>query len=232
MDYESEVINRQMEDTRSALQDKLETLEQQVKDTVQGATDAVNDTVETVKDAVQETVGTVKDTVQDTVQSVKSSLDIAQHVRDHPWPMFVGAATVGFLASRWLGARGRATSRVELPLPVPHSGLAGPVLQAPLQAPKENWLTTHYREELGKLKGLALGVVGGLVREMLTSSAAPALSDQIKDVVDSLTVKMGGRLIEGPILPASTFHKPDQHEEGDELPRPAKMDWPMEASRS
>ena len=40
MDNESEVARQKMEDTRSSLQDKLETLEQHVVDTVQGAADA------------------------------------------------------------------------------------------------------------------------------------------------------------------------------------------------
>ena len=41
MDNESEVIRQQMDETRSALSDKVELLEQQVVETVHGATTAV-----------------------------------------------------------------------------------------------------------------------------------------------------------------------------------------------
>ena len=69
MDDEPEVIRQQMEETRSALTDKIERLEHQVVGTVQNTTRAVNDTVENVKEAVQETVSTVKDTVSGTVEA-------------------------------------------------------------------------------------------------------------------------------------------------------------------
>jgi ElaB/YqjD/DUF883 family membrane-anchored ribosome-binding protein len=98
MDNEQEIIRQQMEDTRTALKEKLETLEHQVVDTVQGATEAVSDTVETVK----ETVETVKETVEETVENVKETFNLAKHVQEHPWPAFACATVVGFLGGRLL----------------------------------------------------------------------------------------------------------------------------------
>jgi len=213
-----------MEDTRTALQDKLETLEQQVKNSVQDATEAVSDTVESVKDAVQDTVDTVKETVQGTVQSVKDTFDISQQVEAHPLAMFLGATAVGFVATYWLTrpsapapaavnpSRGPATP------PANRNGGAEPgggyaaaarrttPTPSPVpEPPRGNWITDHYSEELTKLKGLAVGTIGGLVREWLTSSAAPAMAGQIKELVNGITVKMGGHLMESPILsPSST----------------------------
>ena len=69
-----DLIRKKMEETRTSLTEKLETLEEQVAGTVQGATAAVSDTVETVKDSVEETVSTVKDTVQETVGTVKDTV--------------------------------------------------------------------------------------------------------------------------------------------------------------
>jgi len=99
---EREVIRQQMEETRAALTDKLETLEHQVVDTVQGATTAVQETVATVKDAVQETVETVKGSVQETVETVKETFDLNRQVDRHPWLMFGGAVAVGYLGGRLL----------------------------------------------------------------------------------------------------------------------------------
>jgi ElaB/YqjD/DUF883 family membrane-anchored ribosome-binding protein len=108
MDNESEVIRQQMEETRTSLAEKLETLEQQVVGTVQGATTAVADTVESVKDAVQETVSTVQESVHD-------ALDLSRHVERHPWAMVGGSVALGYLAGRLLGrAAGDQTRETQL----------------------------------------------------------------------------------------------------------------------
>lgn len=110
MDRESKMIHNDMEQTRSNLAEKLETLERKVTGTVQDATEVVQDataavsnTVETVQGAVQETVATVKETVQEAVGSVKDAFDISRQVDRHPWLMMGGAVAVGFLGERLLG---------------------------------------------------------------------------------------------------------------------------------
>jgi len=226
MANESEVIQHQMEETRTALQDKLETLEQQVKNTVQDATEAVSDTVASVKDVVQDTVETVKDSVHDTVETVKDSLhdtvesvkdtfDMASHVRAHPWPMLLGATAIGFFAERWF-MRGPSAAIASAPAAAPvmaynhgtggNGFTAAPLIESAPAAPKQHWwnsVAEQYGDEIAKFKGLALGTIGGIIREMVTSSVAPALAEQIKEIVDGTTVKMGGHLVEGPILPPS-----------------------------
>ena len=106
---EQEAIRRQMEETRTSLQEKLETLENQVKETVEEATEAVNETVQTVKEVVQGTVETVKESVEtvkgsveNTVETVKQTFDLRRQVCEHPWPMFLGAAAVGFVGGKLL----------------------------------------------------------------------------------------------------------------------------------
>jgi len=206
MDNESEVIQQQMHDTREALQDKLETLEQQAKNTVEDATAAVRDTVEGVKE---------------TVQSVKDTFNVAHLVETHPMAMFLGATAVGFVAAHWLAqhsrpacARERQSTGPETP-PAGKNGFAEPAnanaagARMPMPAPfadppKGNWIADHYGEELATLKSLALGTLGGLVRELLTSSASQAMAGQIKEVVNGVTAKMGGHVMESPILSRST----------------------------
>src|SRR5262249_52925003 len=97
MDSESQVIRQQMQQTRTALSEKVERLEQEVVQTVHEATEAVNDTVASIKEAAQQTVNTVKDTVHDTVQTVRETLDVPTQVRRHPWAMLAGSVAVGFL---------------------------------------------------------------------------------------------------------------------------------------
>lgn len=225
MDNESQVIQRQMEETRSSLHDKLETLEQQVKNTVQDATVAVSDTVESVKEAVQETVDTVKDTVQGTVQSVKDTFDISQHVDDHPWAMLLGATAVGFVATRWILDAGEGAStnapfaKAALPSAPHRNGGPQPSSINSVSAPAVvastgSWIAEHYKDELAKVKGLAVGALGGLVREFLSSIAPPNFADQLKDVVNGVTTKMGGQIIDGPIL--SSFKSEREPMKGEE----------------
>src|ERR1700681_3970542 len=102
MDNETEVIKHQMEETRTSLTDKLETLENQVVETVQETTTAVADTVENVKEAVQETV------------------NLRHQVERHPWPMLGLSVATGYLAGRlfnraagaWSGPTDRLAERM------------------------------------------------------------------------------------------------------------------------
>jgi hypothetical protein len=174
--------------------------------------------VESVMDTVQDTVDTVKDTVQGTVQSVKDTFDISRQVQAHPLAMFLGATAVGFVAASLLirkSAPPPAAARPgKGPVPAPENRNGGVEARNPYAAaarmatptpapepPKKNWIADHYGEELAKIKGLAVGAIGGLVRELLTASASQSMAEQIKDVVNGITVKMGGHLMESPILP-------------------------------
>jgi ElaB/YqjD/DUF883 family membrane-anchored ribosome-binding protein len=207
MDNESEVIIQQMEETRTSLQDKLETLEQQVTETVQQATETVQHATATVS----ETVDTVKEAVQDTVGAVKDSLDLGRQVERHPWAMLLGAALTGYVVGRLLDWRvaGASPSPAAGPRAEPHPNGSTSVPLGAFQAPPPTsppepslWdeVSEKYHKELGMLKGLAVSTVAGVVREMLTASAPPPLAPQIKEIVDGITVKLGGHPVEGPIL--------------------------------
>jgi len=118
MDRESpELIEKDMHETRQALTDKVAALEQQVVGTVQGATSAVQETVHTVKAAVEETMTSVTDRVKESVASVqesvasasanvKATLDVPEHIRQHPWTAVVGAAAAGAIAGFALSSTG------------------------------------------------------------------------------------------------------------------------------
>jgi ElaB/YqjD/DUF883 family membrane-anchored ribosome-binding protein len=227
MGNETEVIRQQMAETRSSLQDKLETLEQQVKETVQEATDsvqtvkeAVQETVGTVKETVQDTVESVKGTVQDTVESVKQSLNVSDHVRNHPWLFFAGAATVGFVGTRWLSERQELRERYDTtfmppPRPVMMASSTAPAARpngarpAPTASSSASeaktpsfWskITEHYGDELKRLQGLAIGTVAAVVRQMIEPATPPAIAEQVHEILDSFTTKLGGTPVHGPLF--------------------------------
>lgn len=113
MENEPEVIRDQLQDTRTALTEKLEALEQTVARTVENTTRPVVETVQSVTEATKETVGAVKDTVQQlrdtvtggvekTVETVKETFNLSRQVQRHPWGMMFGSAAAGYLFGRLL----------------------------------------------------------------------------------------------------------------------------------
>jgi len=239
MDNEAEVIRQQMEDTRTALQEKLETLEHQVMETVQETTEAVTGTVEavketvaTVKETVQETVETVKGTVEETVLTVKETLDLHRMVSEHPWPMFAGAAAVGFVSGRLLLSLPSQRASTSLS-PVParttsNGGMPASASAYQTPAPRRSWwssLSDHYSEELAQLKGLAIAAVGNVVREMLTENVPPQVVAQTREVIDGIVTKLGAKPIEEPLIHLGNSYEERQ---GNMSPNCGR---PQEASR-
>jgi ElaB/YqjD/DUF883 family membrane-anchored ribosome-binding protein len=213
MDNEpEEMIKHQMLETRASLAEKLETLEQQVVGTVQSATNAVAHTVESVKEAVQETVEIARSSVHDTVEAVKETFDLAHHVRAHPWAMLGGSVVAGYVGGYVL-ERSRSAAGSNYPEAAPSlstlaahpeadrdRGLAGGAVALSARHGRLKELGERFDTEITRLKGLALGTMLGLARDMVVSSAPPQLGPELAEIIDSATVKLGGKPIEGPVL--------------------------------
>jgi len=220
---DEEVIRKQMEDTRTSLSEKLETLENHVTGKVIEATTALSETAGAVKDTVQETVATVKDTVHGGVETVKDWLDLSSHVEKHPWLMMAGFVCVGFCIDRVTGpptnvsaepahgghgrthhnghGNGRQKRRTEATAPSVLSSL-GP--------------------EISKLKALALGTLLGTAREMIVKAVPEDVGNQLRDIIDSTTKKLGGEPL-APFEPGSareTSHLPSSCPERPAMQRP------------
>lgn len=222
-----DIIRLQMEQTRSSLAEKLEVLEKKVTDTVLEATEAVSETVESVKETVTETVTTVKDTVTDTVGTVKETLsstvdsvyhtlDLRAQVEEHPLIMFGGSIAVGFLSGWFLGGatQGGQTGSSNLsssspsePVPAPAPAWSSPSsrgFETPAARSRPSWfdrLTETFGSEIDKLKGMAIGTLGSVVRDVLTQNVPPNVQPMITDLIQSVTTKLGGEMIPGRVLP-------------------------------
>ncbi|MBN9523286.1 DUF3618 domain-containing protein [bacterium] len=104
-------IEREMEQTRESITQKVAALETQVLGTIQTATTTLTDTVQTVKEtvttaptAVKETVAAMKDSVKDSVKetftSVKdavASFNVSDCIRENPGMAVGTSAAFGFL---------------------------------------------------------------------------------------------------------------------------------------
>jgi ElaB/YqjD/DUF883 family membrane-anchored ribosome-binding protein len=250
MDNEpEEVIKHQMLETRASLAEKLETLEQQVVGTVQSATHAVADTVESVKDAVQETVEMARSSVHETVEAVKETFDLSRQVRAHPWAMFGGSVALGYVSGCLL-ERTRSVSGGHYLQAAPSLSTLGtpwkserdggpghrestasrePAASSTAQQGLLGEFGDTFKTELTKLKGLAIGTLFGVVRDMVTRSAPPQLAPDLAEVINHLTVKLGGKPIEGPVLDtfrggnAQPEQQPFTHRSKEQ--RPADSTW-------
>jgi len=209
VDNELEVIHHQMEETRASLADKLDTLETHVLGTVHEATDAVAHTVEDVKSVVDTVTSDIQETVDSVTESVKHTFDISDHVRRHPWGMFCGAMTAGFIGGRLIGSsRVDGTSRAEREEPPRPSTPIAPTPPQAASPQASSGLPAGVSQLLDNLKGLAVGTLMGVVRDLLSGAVPESLKPDVMKAVDDMTVQLGGKLLDETSEPASTSEQP------------------------
>jgi ElaB/YqjD/DUF883 family membrane-anchored ribosome-binding protein len=214
MDNDAKVTREQMDETRASLSEKMETLEQHVVHTVQGATNSV-----------QETVDNVKDAVHDTVENVKDTLDLPLQVMRHPWGMVGGSVAIGYLGGYLLLRRGSDGGRADSGSPPapsdrpriikPENGVAKRFRSAnavsatkPAQESSQGpsapgWLSeanNQFGPEITRLKGLAIGTILSVARDLITQAAPEQMKGELAKVMDGITVKLGGDPIQGAVL--------------------------------
>jgi len=63
-------------------------------------------------------------------------------------------------------------------------------------------LTEQFAPEVDKVKGLAIGALGALVRDFVTQSASGQLGGQLSQVIDDFPRKLGGEPIRGSLFPS------------------------------
>jgi ElaB/YqjD/DUF883 family membrane-anchored ribosome-binding protein len=218
-DRELEMIQRQMEQTRANLGDKLEKLESHVVGTVNAATETVSDAVQGVKDVVgtvtesvaavsttvTDTAAAVSETVSGTVASVTDSLNIAKHIEAHPWGAMGAAVGLGFLGSLLLGS----SEKKEQPssssassngswfhAPAAKGAPSESLLSSAPASSDASWLSQD--SPVGKLlgqategvTGLALNSIMGVVRQ-LTASLPESFREPANQFVDNMATDLG-----------------------------------------
>jgi len=212
MDAEPEVIRQDIEQTRSALTDKLETLEDQVLGTVRSATESVEETIENVTE-----------TVQGTVETVQRTFDVEYQMQQRPWLLIGGSVAAGVAVGVVANSlRGRASAGENNSRNVSRHGssVMGTGANA-FRSPEPEYSSTPRQEgpsffqgflsrfdkEIGTVKEMAIGYAVGVLRDMI-KEALPAVKERVQQVMDSATTKMGGKPVEGPVFPEDPEHEP------------------------
>ncbi|HZZ76874.1 MAG TPA: hypothetical protein VFE62_00050 [Gemmataceae bacterium] len=180
-----ELIRQKMENTRESITEKLDALEERVVGSVQQASNAVSDTAETVKNA----------------------FDLRVQVDRHPWLMVGGAVTAGMVAGHLLQPREPPRlDRQQAPMPAPEPSLVAQPQPPP--TPRSAKIAGMLEPELAKVKELAVGVTLGLVREALTADMPPALRGYAGQIIDAVTLKLGGKPLANAELPFNEKQQP------------------------
>jgi hypothetical protein len=77
---------------------------------------------------------------------------------------------------------------------------------------------------VNKLKGLAIGAMFGVLREVLSKSMPDVLRGEVGEVIDDFTTSLGGKPIAGKILPDS-WNGGQEREESPESWQAKERDW-------
>lgn len=189
MPPETELIRQQMGQTRAALTEKMEALENQVLGAVRDTTGAVTDTVRTVEATVRDTAQDVRATVREATSSLHDALDVSRHVQEHPWAMLGGAVFAGYVGGRLLDG----LEQGRLPSPPASRRSTSSFLTA---------LLDSFAPELDALKRLAIGTALGLMRDKIGESVPPQMKENFTGMMDRVTQKLGGEPTPGARLDA------------------------------
>lgn len=227
-----EMLEEKVTETVQSATDTVAEATANVLETVQSATASVTGTVDNVTSAVQGTVDSVRQSVEGTVDSVREAFDLNRQVQQHPWWMLAGAVAAGYVGGSLLNGMVRpsgpivrqqrsrmAESLTAHSLEPSHSGFypgpAPPVAPTPVDArnstePRNNWLsqlTTSFAPEIAKLESLAIGVMMGSVRDMVLDAVPTQAKQQLTEVIDGVTEKLGGKCIRGQCSTTEVKHQ-------------------------
>jgi ElaB/YqjD/DUF883 family membrane-anchored ribosome-binding protein len=266
MAEQAELIQQQMDETRSNLAEKLEKLGEQITGTVEKVSETVEETVE----AVSDTVESVAETTQETVHAVKEAFNLPKQIQQRPWLWFGGSIALGFVgtklfltparredygeerrdrhehydlkmpssydtapprsenvdlsggfdASKLAQTADRPTSGWSATSTTSTGGTNGTHEGPQQEQTQESWLSkfTHtFGSEIETLKGLALGTVFGVIRDLVGRAVPAALKGDLTSVIDNMTKDAGGKPIQGTLLdlPEKQQGKSDQKDESD-----------------
>jgi ElaB/YqjD/DUF883 family membrane-anchored ribosome-binding protein len=222
-----------------------------VTETVENTVEAVTGTVEAVGETAQETVEAVKHAfnIPERVQAhpwlwfggsvvagflggklipLPGASREREREREPAQPSY-GNGYSGRHAAEFFGEPGYREAAYAPEARTDFDGHNGSNGNGTAAAPKQSWLSKladQFGSELNQLKGLALGTLFGLARDMVTHSAPPSLKTQLVDVFNNITQTAGGKPIPGEVMPGtgdeSATMKGERHAESDtaEMGRP------------
>jgi ElaB/YqjD/DUF883 family membrane-anchored ribosome-binding protein len=234
---EQQVVDT-VQDASAGVRETVEVLKDAVQDTVQSVRDSVGDTVESVRDtfslekqmvnrpwtvlAISAGVGfaagyllTPPARRRGTMPSLSSPLQ--SRVAPPPLSSHGPEGFVQAQPSQAAAFSGYESSGAAHP-PTSSNGVdhGSREPQEPASASNGHGLfdtVAHaFEGEITALKGLALGALGGLVRDFVVPQIPATLKEKVHEIIDDFTTKLGGEPVRGPIFGEEKHD--ETHEEG------------------
>jgi hypothetical protein len=107
MDQRESHLKRNIEETRTAMNEKIDKIEGKVHstmegtkstlDTMVGGINRVKGTIDETKSVVDNSIDTIKQAVDETVERVKYTAELIEQVKHNPWIMIGSAVLVGYV---------------------------------------------------------------------------------------------------------------------------------------
>lgn len=221
MPPETELIKQQMGETRASLTEKLESLEARVFGTLDTAANSVGHTVHEVGATMRETAESVRSTMHDALSSVRDAFDMSRQFHQHPWLLLTGSVAAGYVSGVVLdnlehGHRPSLPGSLHAEQLLPQRSEVRQRLEAAPPARRGGFfseLANAFAPELEKLKSAAVGMALGALRDKINEAAPPQFRDNINEMVDRITTKLGGEVHP----PGAMFGRSEEYEEGDDV---------------
>lgn len=153
----------------------------------------MRDATQTVEHA-GETADAMRESFHESVESVRHALDLEEQFNKRPWTLIAGAVSLGFLGGAVLHGDG-----------APAAGPTATTQEKPRRRAADHRgslarLAGQFEPELAQIKGMVLGALFGIVRDLASKSAPQKMHDELEDVINGITVKAGGTPVQGPVL--------------------------------
>ncbi|MFO0840799.1 MAG: hypothetical protein U0797_00150 [Gemmataceae bacterium] len=162
-------------------------------------------------------------------ESVRDAFDLPGHVGRHPWVAMLGSVAAGYVAGRLLqGVSGGVPETVRQRRPVQRlQGAAAGACERRERLRQRgdreeretssepgvlSGLANAFSGELDTLKNLGISAVAGVVRDMVTQSVPGELGDRLRQWMNDVTEKMGGKPLTEPLLSQEDQNDPGRCE--------------------
>jgi ElaB/YqjD/DUF883 family membrane-anchored ribosome-binding protein len=197
--------------TVDSVRDTMENVTGSVGGAVEGVKESFSDAADSVRDTFAGAAQSVKETFRNVSESVRDTFDLPKQVDHHPWLMMGGAVAVGFVAGKLLDYGPETMEAVHT---AAHTGgrlaqsaasLAAATASAAnaTASASGGWMAAlekMFGPEVNKVKEMAIGALGGIIRDVAVQAAPEPMARQVRELIDSFTSKLGGKPVEGAVL--------------------------------
>jgi ElaB/YqjD/DUF883 family membrane-anchored ribosome-binding protein len=213
--HKLETLEHKIVETVQGARDAVAETVQTVKDSVQSSVDSVKDTVSSSVETVKETFDIKRQVDRHPWTMFGGSIALgfaAGWLLNRARAARAPTASWGYAPAPYSGAanygspsssRPREESRAASDFTGTPSPSAAPSSSASASGPAESWvdqLSHTFAPEIQKVKGLAIGALMGVVRDLVAQSVPDQLRPQLNEMMDNVTTKLGGEPVQPQVL--------------------------------